>query len=98
MNTYSISVRLQRITTEEYYVSVPVTGAVMADQPDSDGRHHLDGAKVFDAAVELGRTTSDGWLVESREIVVHPIQKAPDAVQQQLDEQIGSDGSNTASS
>jgi hypothetical protein len=79
-------------------VSVPVTGAVMADQPDSDGRQRLDGAKVFDAAVELGRTASDGWLIESREIVVHPVQKAPDAVQQQLDEQVGSDGSRTANS
>jgi hypothetical protein len=92
MNTFSISVRLQRITTEEYYVSVPVTGAVMADQPDADGNYHLDSAKVFDAAVELGRSASAEWVLESQEVLSHPIQKAPDAVQQELDERFGSDG------
>lgn len=92
MNTFSISVRLRRITTEEYYVSVPVTGAVMADQPDDEGKYHLDSAKVFDAAVELGRSASAEWLLESQEVLIHPIQKAPDAVQQELDERFGSDG------
>jgi hypothetical protein len=79
MDTYSISVRLQRTTTEECYVSVPVGEAVMADEPERDGSWRLDPAKVMAAAVELGAATDD-WVLEEREISVHPIQKAPDHV------------------
>ncbi|WP_285577834.1 hypothetical protein [Actinoallomurus iriomotensis] len=78
MNTYSISVRLQRTTTEECHVSVPVTGALLQDETDAEGMRHLDGEKVLAAAVQLGREATD-WLPEAQDISVHPVQKAPDA-------------------
>jgi hypothetical protein len=78
METYSISVRLQRITTEECYVQVPVTGAVMQERAGDDATVRLDPEKLFQAAVWLGQEASD-WSPESQEISVHPVQKAPDA-------------------
>lgn len=78
MNNYSISVRLQRTTTEECYVSVPVTDALMQDETDTDDMQRLDGEKVLAAAVQLGKEATD-WLPEAQTISVHPVQKAPDA-------------------
>ncbi|MFG2692974.1 hypothetical protein [Kitasatospora sp. NPDC048407] len=85
MTSYSISVRLRRTTVEEAYVSVPVTDAVMQDEPDADGSQHLDAAKVFAVALELGASAE--WLPEDGRVVVHPIQKAPDHIQPLLDAQ-----------
>ncbi|HEX3785491.1 MAG TPA: hypothetical protein VHX38_38055 [Pseudonocardiaceae bacterium] len=75
-HAYSISVRLRRTTVEERYVSVPVTDAVLRDEPDEDDTTRLDGKKVFAAAIELGADDTD-WLPENQEIVVHPIQQPP---------------------
>jgi hypothetical protein len=86
MTSYSVSVRLQRLTTEECYVSVPVTQAVMQDQPDSDGVFHLDGNKVFEVAIQIGQE-SGTWTSEDQQVDAHPIQKAPDHIQPQLDQQ-----------
>ena len=83
MENYSISVRLQRTTVEEAYVAVPVTRAVMQDEPGEDGSYRLDGKKIFAAAVELGGAAD--WLPEDQQVVVHPIQKAPDRVLPQLE-------------
>lgn len=77
MATYSISVRLQRVTIEECYVSAPVTVAVLADGLGEDGQRHVDGRKLADEAIAMAGETSH-WLIEERKITVHPIQKAPD--------------------
>ncbi|HEY1216195.1 MAG TPA: hypothetical protein VGE93_21410 [Bryobacteraceae bacterium] len=77
--------RLHRVTAEEYYVKVPVTAAVMAGEPDENGRYSLDGDKVFEAAVALGRDDSE-WILEEQTIEVHPIQKAPDSTQRASEE------------
>jgi hypothetical protein len=76
LSSYSISVRLCRITTEEAYVSVPVTEALMQSEPDADGAFHLDDAKVVAEAVAMGSRLSS-WQVEEQDIQPHPIQKAP---------------------
>lgn len=65
--------RVQRTTVEQAYVSVPVTDAVMQDEPAADGSYRLDGEKLFAAAVELGRGVAT-WQLEEREVAVHPIQ------------------------
>jgi hypothetical protein len=49
--TYSISVRLQRITTEEAYLSVPVDEAIMQDEPAADGRYRIDPGKLWAEAI-----------------------------------------------
>lgn len=78
MSSYSISVRVQRTTVEQAYVSVPVTGAVMQAEPAADGSYRLDGAKLFAAAVELGRSVAT-WQLEERQVSVHPIQGPDDS-------------------
>lgn len=75
MESYSISVRLQRTTVEEAYVSVPVTGAVMQEEPAEDGSRRLDTEKFVAAAIELGGGAE--WLPEHQQVVLHPIQQAP---------------------
>jgi hypothetical protein len=84
--TYSVSVRLQRLTSEECHVSVPVTEAVMQDEPGADGMLYLDSRKIFEAAILLGQE-SGAWAIRNQDVQVHPIQKAPDHIQQQLDQQ-----------
>jgi hypothetical protein len=51
--SYSVSFRLQRETTEVAFVSVPVTEDLKIAQPDGTGR--IDGAKMIERAVELGK-------------------------------------------
>jgi hypothetical protein len=81
MTSHSISVRLQRTTVEESYVSVPVTDAVMQEEPTEDGSYRLDTDKLFAAAIELGNGAD--WLPEDQQVVLHPVQKAPDNMSSQ---------------
>lgn len=74
--TYSISVRLRRTVHETLHVLVPVTDEVMVEEPD--GTAHLDGKKVFAAAVELGRGDQHVWVVDGDPVIeIHPIQGPP---------------------
>jgi hypothetical protein len=74
--TYSISVRLQRTTTEETYLSVPVDAAIMQDEPAPDGGYRIDPGKLWTAAIRLAEQSA-AWTVEDRQVTAHPIQKAP---------------------
>ena len=88
--TYSISTRLQRVTEYEAYVSVPVTPAVMQDEPDANGSYRIDPEKLWAEAVRLGQETDD-WRPTDTRVMPHPIQKAPDHVEERL---AAGDGSN----
>lgn len=70
--TYSIAVRVRRTTVEFVHVRVPVTDAVVTDD-------HLDGDKVFAAAIELGKTDASlRWLADAEPVVeIHPLQTPP---------------------
>ncbi|MEV6756910.1 hypothetical protein [Streptomyces sp. NPDC051214] len=76
MTSYSISVRLQRTTLEEAYVSVPVTEALMREEPGEDGSYGLDTDKFVAAAIELQGGAD--WVPEEQRVTLHPIQQAPD--------------------
>ena len=68
---YSIMVRIRRTVIEEIHVRVPVNEAVVTDD-------HVDGAKVFAAAIELGKTEPLAWRREGEPTVeVHPLQTPP---------------------
>ena len=68
--TYSVAVRLRRTTVEEVHVRVPVTDDVVTDG-------HLDGAKIFAAALQIG-TEPQRWLRESAPTLeIHPLQTPP---------------------
>jgi hypothetical protein len=77
--SYSISVRVRRVTIEEVYVKVPVDSSVMNPEPDADGSHRLDGGKVMAEATRLATHLAE-WHVEEQSVSIHPIQKAPDGV------------------
>lgn len=74
--TYSISVRLQRTTNEETYLSVPVDAAIMQDEAVPDGSYRIDPGKLWAQAIRLAEQSAD-WSVEDRQVRAHPIQKAP---------------------
>ena len=85
--TFSISVRVQRVTTESAHISVPVTVDLM--QTDSDGEvivneqgnSSLDAKKVFAQAIELSANHHQ-WVQDGTSSVhVHPVQTPPNAEQ-----------------
>jgi hypothetical protein len=74
--TYSVSVRLQRITTEFAFVSVPVSDDLVIQQPDGSGR--LNAAKLMERALQLGQAPEVMWRLEDRQVQLHPVQTPPD--------------------
>ncbi len=77
MKTFTVSVRLRRVTTETAYVSV----ALMPDllEPNFDQLGTIDAEKLMQMAVELGRQPSTIWTLEGEAVISpHPIQTPPD--------------------
>jgi hypothetical protein len=75
MNTYSVSFRLRRVTTEVAYVSVSITDDLL--RPADAGRRRLDAEKMSQLAIEQGGRSSTDWKPEGVVIELHPIQTAP---------------------
>jgi hypothetical protein len=84
--TYSISVRLRRTTTEETYVSVPVDGALLQQEPAADGSYRIDPGKLWTEAIRLAEQSTN-WTIEDRQVTPHPIQQAPPQITRQHREQ-----------
>lgn len=78
---FSISIRLRRVVEETGYVSVPVTGALMADGLDDDGCQHIDSEKLIAEAVKLAGQVAN-WETDDIQVSIHPIQKAPPGIGQ----------------
>ena len=70
--SYSIALRLRRVTFEDAFVAVPVTDAIMIDQ--SDGTSKIDVDAFIAAALKLGADPRADWKIESQAIESHPIQ------------------------
>jgi len=70
--TYSIALRIRRITTEDAYVSVMVTDEILKE--NADGSSRLDFEKFVAAAIKLGDNPLVEWRVESSHIEPHPTQ------------------------
>jgi hypothetical protein len=74
--TFSVSVRLRRVTTETAHVSVPFSQELFQSNPD--GSETIDGEKIIAAAIELGRHPATRWNVEGEVVITpHPLQTAP---------------------
>lgn len=76
METYSVSFRLQRTTTEYAYVSVPVTSDLVVEQADGTGQLNVD--EMIERAIQLGRVPEVHWFPENQSMQAHPTQKAPE--------------------
>jgi hypothetical protein len=82
--TYSVSLRLRRITVEYAYVSVPVTDAIM--QTDDHGElktdekryTRIDVEKMVQRGIDIARSGQTRWYPEEEKVEPHPVQKAPD--------------------
>jgi len=76
--TFSISVRLQRVTTETAHVSVPLSEEILQPSLDGSGTKTIKTEKLAAAAIELGRSPSTHWSVEGdTAIALHPVQTPP---------------------
>jgi hypothetical protein len=77
IGTFSVSVRLRRKTTETAHVSVPITDELTRPNDEGEGRK-LDGEKIMNAALELGKIESTKWEQECEpQIEPHPLQTPP---------------------
>jgi hypothetical protein len=78
--TYSISLRLRRITVEYAYVNVPIAGDVV--KPDAQGVGRIDVEEMTRRAVAMGDRPEVVWYLEEQRIEPHPLQKAPEGSEQ----------------
>ena len=77
MNTYSIALRLRRVTYEDAYIAVPVTDVVVRPKPD--GSLGIDPDALWAEGIRIGQDDRVEWQIESRTTEVHPVQQdAPD--------------------
>jgi hypothetical protein len=75
--SFSVSVRLQRVTIETAIVSVPLLPDLV--EPNFDESGSIDVDKLMQAAVDLGRHPSVTWTAEGEATITpHPIQAPPD--------------------
>ena len=73
--TFSVSVRLQRDTTETTHVSVPLSEELLQLNPDGSRTNTIDAEKLIAAAIELGRHPATHWSVEGEVVITpHPVQ------------------------
>lgn len=78
MSTFSIALRLRRVTYEDAYIAVPVTDAVVRPKPD--GSMGVDAEALFAEGIRIGQDSRVEWQVESSQIEAHPVQQAaPDS-------------------
>jgi hypothetical protein len=78
VRSLSVSVRLRRTKTETAHVSVPITDELTRPSDEGAGRN-LDGEKIMNAALKLGKHESTHWEQEGEpEIQLHPVQSAPE--------------------
>ena len=74
--TYSISMRLRRVTVEYAYVNVPVAGDLI--KSDEQGVGRIDVTLMTRKVVEMGQEPEVVWYREEQRLEPHPIQKAPE--------------------
>ena len=73
--TYSIALRLRRVTVEDAYVAVPVTQAIMKSEAESDGTFGIEWEALVAEAMRLGAREEAEWRVEEITSSTHPTQK-----------------------
>jgi hypothetical protein len=78
-NSYSVSFRLQRVTTESAHISVLVTNDLWLPKGDDSGTATLDVEKLVQVALAQGQLESTVWNAEHKPLItLHPLQTTPD--------------------
>jgi hypothetical protein len=70
---YSILARVRRVTSEDAYISVPVTERILT--PRDDGTMGIDTDQFWAEAVRLSADQRVTWATESTDVTTHPIQQ-----------------------
>jgi hypothetical protein len=83
MSTYSIALRLRRVTYEDAYIAVPVTDAVVRPKPD--GSLGIDPDALWAEGIRIGQDSRVEWQIESSKTEAHPIQQAAPDGRQKFD-------------
>lgn len=71
--TYSIALRVRRITFEDAYVAVPVTSGIT--KQNEDGTVGINAEAFFAEAIRVSRDPRVEWKVESSQSEPHPEQR-----------------------
>lgn len=71
--TYSVALRLRRVTYEDAYVAVPVTDEII--KPDADGVGRIDFEAFVAEALRIGERAEIDWQVEEVVNEAHPLQQ-----------------------
>jgi len=74
METYSIALRLRRITYEDAYIAVPVNDAIV--RKAEDGSLRVDSQAMIAEGIRISQDGRVEWQVESTSTEVHPLQQA----------------------
>jgi hypothetical protein len=78
--SFSVSIRLQRVTTETAHVSVPLTLELMRVDVNEPKAGAIDTQKLMQAAIDQGRLPSTVWSVDGEPVITpHPVQTPPDS-------------------
>lgn len=70
--TYSVSLRVRRITHEDAYVTVPVTRAVTKQK--ENGTLTIDSEALVAEAIRISQDQRIEWKIESCQTEPHPAQ------------------------
>jgi hypothetical protein len=73
--TYSVSLRLRRVTVEYAYVNVPIVDEVV--KLDEKGVGRIDPSELTRRALAMGLEPEVVWYREDQSIELHPIQQSP---------------------
>jgi hypothetical protein len=77
-NTFSVSVRLQRVTTETAHVSVLLTPELMQPNVNEPGTETINTERLMKAAIDQGRLPSTTWRLDGETVItLHPVQTPP---------------------
>ncbi len=73
-SSYSIALRVRRVTYEDAYVAVPVTEAIMKKK--EDGKPGIDFEKLVAEGIRISKDSRVEWQVEESKTEPHQIQQA----------------------
>lgn len=77
--SYSLSIRLQRITKEFTHVSVPITPEILQPTADAPNNYRINREKLLRAAINLGLDPRVKWSLDGEAVITaHPLQTAPE--------------------
>jgi hypothetical protein len=88
--TYSIMLRLRRVTVEDAYVAVPVTGSILV--PDEEGTLRVNPDAFVTEAIRISGDPRVEWQVESTTTEPHPVQGPLPEGRQSFDAHYADDG------